>query len=101
MKKLLVAFVVLASSPAFAGKMKEIYTMTQESVLDVLGFDESVVQFEGLEFVKVEGAELAVSTNVRMYYSMANAPAGFKCLTTFVKAGNFYDVEKTSCTVAK
>lgn len=101
MKKLLVAFVVFASVPAFAGKMKEIYTMTHESVMDVLGFDESVVKIEGWEFVTVEGADLAVSTYARMYYSMDSAPAGFDCLTTFVKTGSSYEVVKTKCTAEK
>lgn len=97
MKKLFIAIMMLACLPSFAGKMKEIYTMTEESVLGELGFDESIVKIEGWEFVKVEGADLAVSTYVRMYYSMDSAPAGFDCLTTFKKTGDSFDVIDTQC----
>lgn len=98
MKKFILALVIFASVPAFAGKMKEIYIMTQESVLDHLGFDESVIKIEGLEFIQVEGADLAVLTNAVMYYSVKDVPAAFQCVTTFVETATFYEVVKTKCT---
>lgn len=101
MKKFLLAFVIFASVPAFAGKMKEIYTMTQESVMEHLGFDENIIKIEGFDFIQVEGADLAVLTNVRSYYSVEEAPASFDCVTTFAKSATGYEVVKTKCTLVK
>lgn len=101
MKKILLVVAMLVCLPVSAGKMKEIYTMTQESILDELGFDENVVKIEGWQFVNAPGADLAVSTYVRMYYSREAAPAGFDCLTTFKKVESGFDVLKTKCTNEK
>lgn len=101
MKKILLVMAILACLPVSAGKMKEIYTMIEESILDELGFDESVVKIEGWQFVNVDKADLAVSTYVRMYYSMDAAPARFDCLTIFKKVGSSYDVIETKCTNEK
>ncbi|XGC81453.1 hypothetical protein ACES2L_03015 [Bdellovibrio bacteriovorus] len=92
MKKLILAAVLFAS-PAFAGKMKEIWWMTNESVLQTLGFDEETVNVQGHKFVTVEGADLAIATEVRGYYARVT----FKCLTTFKAANGFYEVIKTEC----
>lgn len=98
MKKFLLSLVIFASIPAFAGKMKEIYIMTEESVMDHLGFDESVIKIEGFQIIPLEGADLAVRTSAVMYYSISEAPAYFNCVTTFAKAGDFFEVVKTKCT---
>ena len=97
MKNVIMALVVLSAAPAYAGKMKEIFTMTQESVMDVLGFDESVIRIEDAQFVKIEGVDLAVKTVARSYYSREEAPANFECVTTFKKSGESYSVITTKC----
>lgn len=98
MKKFILAFVLLCATPAFAGKMKEIYIMTQESVMDYLGFDESVIQIEGMGFVKVEGADLAVETIARSFYSRQAPAPYFKCITTYKKnANDRFSVVNTKC----
>lgn len=97
MKKALVALLISVSLPAFAGKMKEIWSMTQESVLDTLGFNEDVVKIEGFQFIQVQDADLAVQTDVVMYYSRDAAPAAFECVTKFSKHGDSYDVIGTQC----
>lgn len=102
MKKFIAAaLVVFAVTPAFAGKMKEIFTMTEESVMDTLGFDEDVIRIEDASFTQVQGADLAVKTLARMYYSRQNAPASFDCVTTFKKTETFYSVIKTVCTASQ
>lgn len=102
MKKLMMAAVVAFALPAFAGKMKEIHLMVQESVLDTLGFDENVVKIEDYNFVKVTGADLAVHTVVRMYYSPTEAAPTFDCVTTFKKlADESFEVVKTKCVEKK
>lgn len=97
MKNVIMALVVLSAAPAYAGKMKSIFTMTQESVMDVLGFDESVIRIEDAQFVKIEGVDLAVKSVAVMYYSHAEAPASFDCVTTFKKSGESFDVINTKC----
>lgn len=92
MKGLLIAALVFVSAPAFAGKMKEIYTMTNESVLETLGFDEGIMNVEGHKFVSVAGADLAVQTTVRGYNGKS-----YTCVTTFVDSEYFYQVNYTTC----
>lgn len=93
MKSLLIVALMFVSAPAFAGKMKEIYTMTNESVLETLGFYEDIAAVEGHKFLTIEGEDLAIQTTVRGYYGNAT----YTCLTTFVKSEGFYDVKKTVC----
>lgn len=102
MKKLMMAAVLAFGLPAFAGKMKEIHLMVNESVLDTLGFDEDVVKIEGFNFVKVAGADLAVHTVVRMYYSPSAPAPTFDCVTTFKQvADQSFEVIKTKCVEKK
>lgn len=101
MKQFILAFVVLFSIPVFAGKVNQISVLTQESVQDTLGFDEDVIKIEGFQFIQVAGADLAVLTNVRGYYSPDEAPVSYDCVTTFVKEADFYKVKSTQCTVLK
>lgn len=100
MKKALmtVGLVFTFVSPAFAGKMKEIYIDTRESVLDYLGFDESIISIEGMKFVQVEGADLAVESIARSYYSRNSPAPTFKCVTIFKKTdADSYSVVGTKC----
>lgn len=102
MKNLLIAFVMLSAVPAFAGKMKEIHLLVTESVMDTLGFDESVIKIESYDFVKVEGVDLAVKTTARSFYSVKEAAPTFDCLTTLKKqADESFSVIKTKCVEVK
>jgi hypothetical protein len=97
MKNVVMTLLVLSATPAFAGKMKDILIMTEESVMDVLGFDESVIRIEDAQFVKVDGVDLAVKSIARSYYSRSESPASFECLTTFRKSGESFSVINTKC----
>lgn len=97
MKNLLIAALVCLALPASAGKMKEIWQMTNDSVLETLGFDEEIVAVEGHKFLQLENEDLAVQTTVRGYYRSRGVVPMFQCVTTFVKSENFFDVKKTTC----
>ncbi|MDG0817722.1 hypothetical protein [Bdellovibrio svalbardensis] len=100
MKKALLAagLVITFVSPVFAGKMKDIYIDTRESVMDYLGFDESIISIEGMKFVQVEGADVAVETIARGYYSRSIPAPTFKCVTIFKKQDfDSYLVVGTKC----
>ncbi|WP_374077847.1 hypothetical protein [Bdellovibrio bacteriovorus] len=98
MKKLIAVLLVLSAAPAsYAGKMKEIWWMTNESVLETLGFDEGTVAIENHKFVQVEGADLAIQTTVRGFYRVNGSVPTYQCVTAFVKTNDFYDVLKTEC----
>ncbi|QDK38408.1 hypothetical protein [Bdellovibrio sp. NC01] len=100
MKKALLAVGLVCTfvSPAFAGRMKEIYIDTRESVLDYLGFDESIISIEGMKFVQVEGVDLAVESIARGFYSRNSPAPTFKCLTIFKKTDtDNYSVVGTKC----
>lgn len=93
MKAFLIAALLVVSSSAHAGKMKEIYIMTTDSILETFGFDESMVQIDDYHFVQVEGEDLAVQTTVRVYYTRAV----YTCVTTFKKTETFFAVKKLRC----
>lgn len=98
MNKLIVALLILSAAPAsYAGKMKEIWSMTNESVLETLGFNEGVVSIEYYQFVQIEGVDLAVETSVRTNFGDNGRYPTYECLTTFVKTNDFYKVLKTKC----
>lgn len=93
MKNLLLTAIVLFSVPSFAGKMKEIWSMTNESVLSTLGMEEDYVTISGYKFTEIEGADLAVETSVKGTYT----PHYYECVTTFRKNADFYSVIVTAC----
>ncbi|KHD89820.1 MAG: hypothetical protein OM95_01790 [Bdellovibrio sp. ArHS] len=97
MKKLIVALLVLSAVPAFAGKMKAIWEMTNESVLAELGFDEGIVAIEGHKFLQIPNADLAVQTQVRGYYRTRGEVPLFTCVTYFAKFQDFFEVTHTEC----
>lgn len=93
MKLLAVSLVSLFMfSQAQAGKMKEIWYQTNEAVLEVFGFDESMISISGHKFVTVEGADVAIQTTVR-------GPNGkeFTCVTLFKEGNEFYKAISTKC----
>ncbi len=95
------AALVLSSSLAFAGAMKEISFMTTESVLETLGMDESIVSLQQ-KFTQVEGYDLAIITMARGHYKVKGVVPTFKCLTVFKKnSDNWYDIVKTECETLK
>lgn len=97
MKKLIVSMLIVsAAAPAFAGKMKEIWQTTNESVLESLGFDEGDVSISGYKFEKLDGG-LAVKTTVKGKYKVQGTLPTFDCTTTYKgKVGN-YKVVDTFC----
>jgi spore maturation protein SpmB len=97
MKNLLAFFIVFSALPTFAGAMKEIWSMTNESVLETLGFEEEAVTIDNYQFVHIEGADLAVQTKVLVLYPIDSSEASYVCTTTYKKSADFYNVLKTRC----
>lgn len=97
MKKIGLALVLLVSLPTFAGQMKEIYTMTVDSVYSTLGLDENYVEIESTRFVHIEGSDLAIRTIVVDKYDTEK----FDCITLFKKVDTDYEVSQTKCVVYK
>ena len=97
MKKMILSLLVVASaSPAFAGKMKEIWQMTNESVLETLGFDEGDVTIGNYRFEKLNDG-LAVKTTVKGKLRVQGTVPTFDCATSYKgKVGN-YKVVDTFC----
>ncbi|WP_413586053.1 hypothetical protein [Bdellovibrio sp. HCB274] len=92
---------ILSSSFASAGAMKEISMMTTESVLETLGFDESIVSIEQ-KFTTVAGYDVAIITMARGNYKVKGVVPTFKCVTVFKKnSDNWYDIVKTECETLK
>ncbi len=98
MKRVLLSLLVCSlAAPAFAGKMKEIWQDTNESVLATLGFEEGSVSISGYKFEKVQGVDLAVRTFVKGRYRVAGTVPEFDCLTTFRGKTGHYRVQDTMC----
>lgn len=95
MKASLLCLALLLTSPCtYAGKMKAIWEMTNESVLEELGFDESLVDISGHRFLTSENKDsLVIETLVTGY----DADIQYRCLTTFIKSADFYSVQQTTC----
>jgi hypothetical protein len=102
MKALFIAAaLILSSSFASAGAMKEISFMTTESVLETLGIDESILSMEQ-KFTQVAGYDLAIITMARGNYKVKGVAPTFKCITVFKKnSDNWYDIVKTECETLK
>lgn len=90
---LVAALLVVSSTVAHAGRVKEIHIMTTESIYDAFSVDESMVQIDGYDFVQIEGEDLAVQTTVRFY----DTRAVYSCVTIFAKTERFYAVKKLRC----
>ncbi|WP_413583199.1 hypothetical protein [Bdellovibrio sp. HCB288] len=96
-----IAAVVLGSSFASAGAMKEISIMTTDSVLETLGFDESIVSIDH-KFTQVAGYDVAIISVARANYKVKGVAPTFQCLTVFKKnSENWYDIVKTECETLK
>ena len=97
MKKIIASLlVVVCTSPAFAGKMKEIFQSTNESVLESLGFDEADVSISGYRFVKLNDG-LAVKTTVKGKMRVQGTVPAFDCTTTYQGTVGKYRVMDTFC----
>jgi hypothetical protein len=97
MKKILVSLlVVAAASPSFAGKMKEIWDTTNESVLQSLGFDEGDVTIGNYRFQKLNDG-LAVKTTVKGKLRVQGTIPSFDCTTTYKGKVGSYKVVDTFC----
>lgn len=97
MKKLIVSLLVVASAnPAFAGKMKEIWQTTNESVLESLGFDEGDVTVGNYRFEKLNDG-LAVKTSVKGKLKVQGTVPAFDCTTTYKGSVGKYKLVDTFC----
>ena len=97
MKNVLAFLIMLFFQTANAGVMKEIWSMTNESVLETLGFEEGMVVIDNYQFVRIDGADLAVRTTVKVLYPIGSAKPTFFCVTTYKKDADFYSLLTTDC----
>lgn len=97
MKKTILSLILLFSTSVFAGKMKDIYILTLESVTSTIGLDEEYVDIESAKIVQITGADLAVRTIVLDKYDTEK----FDCMTIFEKLQNTFQVLNTKCGVYK
>lgn len=97
MKKYLLILIAFITIPAWAGRMKEVYIMTQESVLNTLGYDETVAVVEDLKFVKIENVDLSVQSTVRVTSSVFEKAPAYSCITLFEKTSDLFQVIKSQC----
>lgn len=90
-------FLSFITHSAEAGRLKEIYTVTNESVELELGLfqDDGFISITGHKFVTPanEGG-LAVETKVMKGYS---SQVLYTCVTEFVKTETFYKEVETTC----
>jgi hypothetical protein len=97
MKKMILSLLVVAcASPAFAGKMKEIWQTTNESVLESLGFVEGDVTVGNYRFEKFNDG-LAVKTTVKGKLKVQGTVPAFDCTTTYKGSVGNYKVVDTFC----
>lgn len=85
------AVVVGFSLSARAGKVKEIYILTTESVLEHLGLEWDEAELSNIRFIDVKGYQVAVYSEVDL------AVKKYTCITTFVETGKFWQVDYTEC----
>lgn len=85
------AVVVGFSLSASAGKVKEIYILTTESVLEHLGLDWEEAEVTNIRFTNTPGYQIAVQSEVDLGVKK------YSCLTTFVESGKFWQVDYTEC----
>ncbi|MBV2167191.1 MAG: hypothetical protein KUL82_00680 [Bdellovibrio sp.] len=99
MKKLLV-FVLLAASPAFAGRIDEIVIMTTESVEETLNLlnGDQTYEITSQDFTTAApGNELAVETQLVVRNMHTGRNQEWTCVTQFVKTPKFFEVSETVC----
>ena len=90
-------FVTFITGSAQAGRMSEIYTMTNESVEFELGLfqDDGLITITGHKFVAAQSAEgLAVETKVLKGYS---SEVLYTCVTQFKKTPTFFKENGSDC----
>lgn len=97
MKKFILSLILIITLPAFAGKMKDLYILTVDSVTSTLGLSEDYIQIESTTIVQISGADLAVRTIVQDKYDTEK----FDCITTFKKSQNSFEVIETKCGIYK
>ena len=80
-----------------AGRMKEIYTMTNEAVELELGLyqDQGLITITGHKFANAESADgIAVETKI---IANTNGKVLYTCVTQFEKTERFFRDYKTTC----
>ncbi len=90
-------FLTFITRSAEAGRMKEIYTVTNESVEFELGLfqDDGFITITGHKFVDPANADgIAVETKVMKGYS---SQVLYTCVTEFVKTPTFFKEVGTTC----
>ncbi|KYG68896.1 hypothetical protein AZI87_06615 [Bdellovibrio bacteriovorus] len=99
MKKLLI-FILLAASPALAGRIDEIVIMTTESVEETLDLwnTDKTYEITYQDFTTPDqGFDLAVKTKLNVKNVRESQNQEWTCVTQFVKTPRFFDVSKTDC----
>lgn len=95
MKNLILIAVFLFSGPTFAGKMKEIWSLTNESVLETLGLEEDHVQISGYNIIQLGDGTFAVHTKLENF--AGDIKAEYQCVTNFRTEFDSFSVVDSSC----
>ncbi len=93
MRKLIILALLITSTMASAGRMKDIYIDTMDSIVSVLGTSEDYIRVKSQKFVSVQDADIAVATIIQDIYSGEY----FECITKFDKRESGFQLRNTAC----
>lgn len=97
MMKIVFSLLIIISAPVYAGKMKDIYISTFESVTSTLGLNEDYIELESSKIIEITGFDLAVRSIVIDKFDTEK----FDCITFFNKNRIAFEVSHTKCRIYK
>ncbi|MFM6927209.1 MAG: hypothetical protein ACKOX6_02025 [Bdellovibrio sp.] len=97
MKNILIAALILSSTPVWAGAMGELWSTTNLSVRETLGYEAKIVSIEQ-KFAPVPGFELAVKSTVYGYNQANEVVPTFECISGYRESNaGSYQLIGTDC----
>ena len=97
MKNILIAALIFSSTPVWAGAMGELWSTTNLSVREALGYEAKIVSIEQ-KFASVQGYELAVKSTVYGYNKANQVIPTFECITGYRESNaGSYQLIGTDC----
>lgn len=97
MKNALFAALVLCSTPVWAGAMGELWSTTNLSVRETLGFDVKITSIEQ-KFASVTPYEMAVKSTVFGHNSSNEIAPIFECISGYSEVGvGSFELIETVC----
>lgn len=97
MKNILIAALIFASTPVWAGAMGELWSTTNLSVRESLGYNIKIVSIEQ-KFASIPGYELAVKSTVYGYNQANEVVPTFECISGYRESNaGTYELIQTDC----